>query len=468
MTTVKKTHWFRNTLIALIICGILGLILAAVLFLSEDNKTYAVANLQFSFDGAAEGTAPNGYPFNANGIITDEVLDAAIEASGLTGTYTADQLRENLSVTGVYPEKIAEQMTKYVSVMDANADMQAALTDFHATQYDIKLYNSFDETISSGKLTELLQNILVAYRNYFAKTYGASMDTAGALTIQPEYDYAQMLEIISANVKQEKRFAQEMQRLAPEFQENRKGFGDIVTRYQNLENDIKRLDATVTLNAISKDRIRLQKRYEMEIRTEGFRLDSLTEELKRIEEQVNAFEKDGIIYVSANGELSQVGSSSSDTYDRLVRKRKSVSDEIAEINATIALYQARLDDMAGTAKAEEPADEAEAAAAVEELSAAEKAILRSDTEVKIRKLSAKKDSVANAFAAMLEAYTAQEINEKTVSVTDLRYKTPSLVSGAFIVRAIKTAGPICAVGFMVCMVLLIISRRKEEKARKAS
>ena len=102
------------------------------------------------------------------------------------------------------------------------------------------------------------------------------------------------------------------------------------------------------------------------------------------------------------------------------------------------------------------------------MSASEKAILRSDTEVKIRKLSAKKDSVANAFAAMLEAYTAQEINEKTVSVTDLRYKTPSLVSGAFIVRAIKTAGPICAVGFMVCMVLLIISRRKEEKARKAS
>ena len=468
MTTVKKTHWFRNTLIVLIICGILGLILAAVLFLSEDNKTYAVANLQFSFDGAAEGTAPNGYPFNANGIITDEVLDAAIEASGLTGTYTADQLRENLSVTGVYPEKIAEQMTKYVSVMDANADMQAALTDFHATQYDIKLYNSFDETISSGKLTELLQNILVAYRNYFAKTYGASMDATGTLMIQPEYDYAQMLETISANVKQEKRFAQEMQRLAPEFQENRKGFGDIATRYQNLENDIKRLDATVTLNAISKDRIRLQKRYEMEIRTEGFRLDSLTEELKRIEEQVNAFEKDGIIYVSANGELSQVGSSSSDTYDRLVRKRKSVSDEIAEINATIALYQARLDDMAGTAKAEEPADETEAAAAVEELSAAEKAILRSDTEVKIRKLSAKKDSVANAFAAMLEAYTAQEINEKTVSVTDLRYKKPNLVSGTFIVKAIKTAGPICAVGFMVCMVLLIISRRKEEKARKAA
>ena len=69
---------------------------------------------------------------------------------------------------------------------------------------------------------------------------------------------------------------------------------------------------------------------------------------------------------------------------------------------------------------------------------------------------------------MLDAYAAQEINEKTVSVTELKYKTPKLLSGAYIVKVIKTAGPFCAVGFMVCMVLLINSRRKEEKARKAA
>ncbi len=469
MTTIKRTHWLRNTLIVLIVCGIIGLTLAAILLHTENNGTYATAMLQFSFDGAAEGKAPNGYPFNANGILTDEVLEEALLASGMSDIYTAEQLRENLSITGVYPEKIAEQMTKYVSMMDADADMQAALTDYHATQYDVKLYNSFDEKITSGNLTDLLQNILEAYRSYFAKTYAASLDETGSLAIRPEYDYAQQLESINANVNQERRFALEMQELAPDFQTNQKGFGDIAVRYQNLINDINRLEATITLNAVSKDRIRLQKRYEMEIRTQGFQLESLTEELKCIEEQVNGFEKDGIIYVSSNGELSQVGSKSSDTYDKLVEKRKSVSDKIAEINATISLYQARLDDMTGAAvKAEETTDEAEAAAAVEELTAAGKAILRADTESKMKVLTAKKIVVANDFASMLDAYTAQEINEKTVSISELRYKTPKLLSGAYIVKAIKTAGPICAVGFMVCMVLLIISRRKEEKAQKAA
>lgn len=465
MIIIKKTHWFRNTLIVMIICGLIGTVLAAALFFGESNQTYATAAIQFSFDGAAEGKAPNGYAFDVSGITSDEVLEVALKASGLEETYTAEQVRTNLNVTGVYPEKIAEEMTKYVSLLDTNANMQAALSDYHATRYSVTLYNNFNSSIGSGKLTELLRNILTVYRNYFAKTYSASLETTDPITDLKEYDYAQQLEAIRAGVEQDNRFALEMQELAPEFQQNKKSFGDIAVRYQNLGKDIDRLEATITLNAVSKDRIRLQKRYEMEIRTQGFQLESLTEELKQIEEQVNAFEKDGIIYVSANGALSRVGSTSSDTYDRLVEKRKRVSDRIAEINATIALYQARLDDMTGAAaKAAEATSDTEDVTAVEELTAAEKAALRADVEKKLNMLQTKRDVVRRDFAAMLEAYAAQEINEKTVSVSELKYKTPSIFSGAFVVRVLKTAGPICAVGFMVCMVLLIISRRREEKA----
>ena len=106
--------------------------------------------------------------------------------------------------------------------------------------------------------------------------------------------------------------------------------------------------------------------------------------------------------------------------------------------------------------------------AVEELTAAEKAALRADVEKKIETLRVKRDVVRADFATMLDAYAAQEINEKTVSVSGLKYKTPSIFTGAFVIRTLKTAGPICVVGFMVCMVLLIISRRKEEKGRKAA
>ena len=462
---MKKTHWLRNTLIVLIACGLAGTVLAAVLFSGEAGSPYASSSIQFSFEGAADGKAPNGYAFDVSGLTSDDVLNEALEATGLAGTYTAEQVRGSMNVTGVYPEKIAEQMTKYVSLLSAAAGTQAAVSDYHATQYSVTLYNDFDKSISSGKLTELLGAIMTAYRARFTKVYGPSLAKTDPIANLPDYDYAQQLEAISESVKQQSRYAEELAEMAPDFLLSGKGFGDIAVQYTSLESDINRLDATITLNAVSKDRERLQKRYETEIRTQQYQLDSLNEELKLIEAQVNAYDKDGIIYVSANGTLQQVGSDDG-TYDKLVKKRKEVTDKIAETNAKIALYQSRLDDMTGVAaKAAQATEGAEDLAAAEELTAREKQQLQETVEKKLEALYAKKNEIEADFSAMLEAYTAREINEKTVSVDKVKYKAPSLLSGAFAVKAIKTAGPLCAVGFMVCMVMLIISRRKEEKAR---
>ena len=107
----------------------------------------------------------------------------------------------------------------------------------------------------------------------------------------------------------------------------------------------------------------------------------------------------------------------------------------------------------------------EDAAAAEPMTEAEKQALQADVEKKIEALRVKKDAVTADFAAMLDAYTAQQINEKTVAVTAAKYSVPSILSGEFILKTVKTAGPICAVGFIVCMVLLVISRRKEELAK---
>ena len=477
---MKKTHWFRNTLIVLIACGLVGTILAAILFSSDGGRTSASASIQFSFDGAAEGKGPNGYPFDVSGFTTDEVLDTALAEAGLTGTYTAEQLRDNLTVSGVYPEKIVEQMTKYVSLLDKNADNQAAVTDYRATQYSVTLYNDFDKGISSAKLTELVNSIMKAYRAYFIKTCTAGLDKEEVITDLPEYDYAQQLEAITESNERLNKYAGEMAKLAPDFMVAKKGFSDIMARYQSLKSDIDRLTATVTFNVVSKDRDRLQKRYEMEVRTQQYQLDSLTEELKLVEDQVNAYDKDGIIYVSAGGALKTVGSDETGTYDKLVEKQKELTDKISSTKAKIALYQSRLDDMTGGDSStslgmtnEEGGDPSttvgmtteEDAATLLEMTAEEKEALRADVEKKIQALVTKKDGITADFVAMMDAYTAQEVNERTVSATAAKYNTPKILSGAFAVKALKTAGPICAVGFMVCMVLLVISRRKEEKAR---
>lgn len=464
MTGAKKTHWLRNTLVILIVCALAGTILAAILFGKENIRIYASSSLQFSFSKAAEGKAPNGLPFDTQGLYSDEVLNAALESAGLSGKYTAEQIRKNLSIIGVYPEKIVEQMTGYVSLLENTGNSQAVMTDYHATQYSVKLYNDFDKNISRDQLDTLLGEILTAFRQNFAETYAAGLNNTNPFENLEEYDYGQQLEAITQSGEQLKRYAEEMQNLAPDFKLNRKGFGDIAALYSNLSNDLNRVDAVVMLNAISKDRDRLQQRYEMEIRTLKQKLASLKEELTLIDARMNAYEKEGIIYVSANGTLRSVGSNADETYDSLVKKRKEVSDTIADTSASISLYEIRLaaitgDDKKSTTENGEETD-------VVTLTDEEVAQLKERVETEIQAILTKKAGIDAEFKAMLDAYSAQEINEKTVSASAVKYYAPSLLSGAFLKQALKVAGPFCAVGFMVCLVLMIRSRRKEEKQNR--
>ena len=488
MTTVKKTHWLRNILIVLIACGLIGLIVAAIQFNQNPGRTYASATIQFSFNGAGEGKAPNGYAYDVNGIFSEEVLTNALEESGLQDKYTTEDISNNLTMIGVYPENIVKQMTAYNSLLDANADQQAAMADYHATLYNVTLYNDFDSSVSQDTLKTLLANIMKAYRNYFIKTAAFSLQKTDPITDLDEYDYTQQLQATKEAIEQQSRFAQEMADQAPDFRKDRKGFDDIVISYDNLKSDIDRLDANITLNTLSKDRDRLQKQYEMELRTLNRNLEGTQEELKRIEELVASYDKDGIVYVSTSGALQKVSSNASDTYDKLVTKRKELTDSITTINADIAKYQALLDDITNnteatsdkeTAKTEAEQTEAKTAEttgtstvteATEEtvstsveLTEAELKQLGKTTEKQIENLTAKKDKVTSDFKTMLDTYARQEINERTVLASDPRYTVPSFFSGTFAVKAIKTVGPICVVGLMICLILLIISRRKEEK-----
>ena len=90
--------------------------------------------------------------------------------------------------------------------------------------------------------------------------------------------------------------------------------------------------------------------------------------------------------------------------------------------------------------------------------------LRATVETQLQALAAKKDAIENDFRSLLDTYAEREINEKTVYTSPAKYQTPKLLSSAFLSKAVKTAGPICAVGFIVCMALLVISRKKKKKA----
>ena len=494
----QKTHWLRNTLCVLIACGILGTILSAVLFLTNPEKTYAAANVQFSFDGAAQGTAPNGYSFGISAVSSDEVVEKALEDAGMTDRYSAEAVQGQIETSGVYPEDIVRQMMNYESLLDFSANRELTVSDYHPTLYTVKLYNGFDEKIPKGDLEKLLHAIMDSYKAYFSKVYTAGQNSVSIAYNLEDYDYPQQLTILTTTMEDAIAYADEMYEKEPTLRLNGQGFNDISVRLHSLiDTDISKLSADITMNALTKNTSRLITQYDYEIRSLTNQLNKKNDQLTHLDALIASYDKNEIIYLSTADSLTKIDGNSSETYDALVASRREVADEITTINNEISNYRLLLADLIGEDKAEE-AEKAAAPAVVsanaetdgtestegegtvteivvpertqeelEELAKAAEEAARKQIaalETNISTLASKREAVMKDFAGLIRQYNDKYVNDATVSVFGYQYKAPSLLSGAFIKQTIKIAGTFCLVGFIVCMILLIHSRRKEEKA----
>ena len=483
----RKINWLKTMILVLLACGVAGLGLTLALFFGNAAPTYASATLVFSFDGAADGIAPNGVAFDVRDITLDEVISEGLKAASLEGKYTPEQIRSDLVVSGVYPDDMAEQVMHYESLLNFTANRELTIGDYHPTTFNIQLYNGFDKSLSKEQLSSLLQSILDAYRARFAKVYAFGLDTNNARFALDDYDYPQQLQIIEEQLDTMSAYALELYDHDPAFRLNGAGFNDISVRLNTLiDSNINSLNAELTINALTKDPARLLTQYQFEIRSLNNQLDKQTQELAKLDKLIDSYEKNEIIYLSTTDALTKIDGNSSETYDTLIARRKNVADGITEINYQIATYKLLLSDLVTeetseseqtasqqsdgeTVTGEEGAASAETVASMteEELAAAAAEAeqltnaRREQLEARINALLSESDAVLSDFKAMIEAYNSEKINDLTVSVTQFKYYAPRLVSGSFIKQAIKTAGPIVALGFMVCVALIIIDRRKE-------
>lgn len=493
----QKTHWFRNTLCVLIACGIIGTILSAILFLTNPDKTYVAANVQFSFDGAAEGVAPNGSSFDISAVVSDEVLEKALQDIGMADRYSMEEVRGQIETSGVYPDDIVKQMMSYESLLDFSANRTFAVSDYHPTLYTVVLYNGFDKNISKGDLEKLMHAIMDSYKTYFNNVYTAGKNALKISYNLEEYDYPQQLTILTSTMEDTIAYADEMYEKEPALRLNGQGFNDISVRLHSLiDTDISKLSADITMNALTKNTSRLITQYDYEIRSLTNQLNKKNDQLTHLDALIASYDKNEIIYLSTADSLTKIDGNSSETYDALVANRREVADEITTINNQIANYRLLLADLTGEEETEEPAATAapapmtastvpettgtEGEGTIEEIAVPERTqeeleeLARAAEENAKKQIAAleknidtlvvKREAVMKDFADLIQLYNDKRVNDMTVSVFGYQYKAPSLLSGAFIKQVIKTAGVFCVIGFIVCMILLIHSRRKEEKA----
>ena len=85
-------------------------------------------------------------------------------------------------------------------------------------------------------------------------------------------------------------------------------------------------------------------------------------------------------------------------------------------------------------------------------------------EKEVEALVVKRDAVLEDLAKMVKAWNESKINELTVTTSDYNFYSKKFISGSFIKFAIKTAGPICALALIGCLIAIIVKKSREMKA----
>ena len=515
---------WRRVICVMCAALVIGVLFSVVLFFAKRSPAKVYVTLQMSFNGAADGIAPNGYRFDVSELLSDEVLNNALKASSLDQVYSANEIRKCIVITGHYPEDIVQQTMSYDSLLDFTANRELTIDKFHPTQFTISLSDSTEEGMSREEMQKLLSNIVEEYKDYFSKVavMGKPGET-GPLDLAV-YDYSQQLEIVEQRIQIMIDYASDLYDVEPSFRYNGSGFNDIKVRLNNLlVNDISRINAKLTLKALTKDPERLLTQYRYELRNINNQLGANEKVIALLDKMVDFYEKAEILYISTSETLTKIDGNSSETYDKLITTRRNLADSTtrltsrkedillklkdllggvngsSSVGGTVLLFDE--DDLigntddgnnSGNGNDSDPGDagrggnggglnnngngrtdandpmnwtDAQIVAALQKASANASG-QREALEEEIALLVSRCDVILHDFNEMLTAWNSQKINDLTMEVGDYKYVRQGILSGSFIRNGIKTTGPFVALAMIICLIMIISANVKAEKAEQ--
>lgn len=434
----KKLSAFQKRLVRylIIVCitGIIGVIIASVKFFgSEKIRRNASAYIEFTYDGAAQNLTPTGEKFSIDAIYSDKVLDAAIEKAGLTGKYTADKVKGSMAVDGSYPGDVIGKIKEYNSLYNFSESRNVSINDYYPTIFTVTLFDEFDTSISESSLNKLVQAIVDEYKEYFLNKYiyAFDMEEFDALLEQNDYDYAQRVKILKRRLQILENYSGEMYELDTNFRQDGKSFNDIRIKCLEIENDsLNKAEASIMMDVltISSEKLRNQYEYEKKLLENEKEYKEIS--LEEINKLIENYQMDGILYIPSGDSMIKIDGNSKETYEKLVDKKREISDRLVEIEAEIARFDIYLKDMQKTVYG----------------SSSKNQKIVAELESINQKIFEQRDT----FKSMIKAYNASKIPDDALYVSETEYRDAKLFSMSFVLAVLKSAGPLCIIVILIC------------------
>ena len=332
----------------LIISLLVGMLAGCMYSLYEHMSgkgSYVRAMISFQFSGIEQGLDPNGASFDVTTIKSPYVIEQALKNLSISES-EIENIRENISIVGVIPKDAVEQITTYEKMAEKDAKNYEKVLEvsYFPSQYVVYLYD--DGSYNSKQLTEILNEVIASYKQYFLDTYANSevLTVTSNLLSGSDYDYGESIDLVKTQIQIMLSYVTEKMDEAPDFRSSKTGlsFDDIVTSLNFVKTvDIARLSSYVQSKSLTKDKSKQIDYYEYMIRETSNQISELQTQEESVQKIISSYEKDPVVIVSGADSTIEYGTKG-EYYDQLVENKIKLDQQISEANTSLNEYYLQL------------------------------------------------------------------------------------------------------------------------------
>lgn len=317
------------------------------------DATPAQAIVSFTYDGIDQGLDPKkGGKFDIETIKSPKVIEMALTKMGLD-LESLEDVRANIRFGYKIPQDAYDKLRAYNSVMEkatsGSLSAAQALLDvkYFPTQYDVIFDYSkagFDKTTG----TELLNNIVDCYGQYFYQLYGFNKPLGAAATsvVSESYDYAQQIDLYRISLRTIRNYLDELAREDnTAFRSSITGFSfNDLSEYAKAVGsiDLDQISSYISVNNVTKNKDATLAYYDYRIEKLSRDKDEYSERLAALDASIAKYVKDSATFIGAGAEsINGTSSIHSDQYDTMFKQKTNIEASLAETVQDIKFYESR-------------------------------------------------------------------------------------------------------------------------------
>lgn len=302
------------------------------------EKSYASAVVNFGFDGIDEGKDPSGGLFDVTKLKSTAVVNDALEELGWNDK-DIEEIRASLKIQGVIPESVKQQIAVINTVAEDAAEYYTTIGDlnYFPSQYTVTLYRC--KGMSGSETRELLDAILLAYRNYFMDSYAAmtSLGFATEVLDVNTYDYMQAADMLGNEIDVMEGYVETKAEEAPDFRANSTGlsFGDLASSISTVKRlDLNNYVSFVQANNLTRDAGVQIDYYNYQIKQYNLGIQELQTQRSHVEKTIEEYEKDPVIVMSNQESVTET-TQKDEYYNELLQQKLDLNRQISELNTAL-------------------------------------------------------------------------------------------------------------------------------------